>query len=56
MLNKGPYIGKTLKTLNKILIKTQKHQKKQSAMLPRLMDNNELKLIYNEQEVLADES
>lgn len=42
MLNKGPYIGKAVKMLDKILCKMQLIQKKKMAVLPKLEFVNEL--------------
>lgn len=42
MLNKGPYIGKAIKMLDKILCKMQLIQKKKMAVLPKLEFLNEL--------------
>ena len=42
MLNKGPYIEKTVKMLDKILRKMQKVQKKKQVLLPKLQFNEEL--------------
>ena len=39
MLNKGWYIGKAVKMLDKILCKMQKLQKKQSNLMPKLRFN-----------------
>ena len=42
MLNKGPYIEKALKMLDKILCKMQRIQKKKTSLMPKLEFNNEL--------------
>jgi pyruvate kinase len=44
MLNKGYYIEKAVKLLDKILIKMQKYQKKKETILPRLKEGESLKL------------
>lgn len=46
MLNKGLYIDKAVRLLDRILIKMQRYQKKQSTMLPRLGEADSLKLEY----------
>ena len=46
MLNKGMYIEKTVKLLDRILVKMQRYQKKQSTMLPRLGDADSLVIEY----------
>lgn len=50
MLNKGRFVVKALKTLNKILIKMQSSQNKRHTTLPKLKKSNELTLIYDETE------
>ena len=47
MLNKGPYIEKTIKTLDKILRRMQKFQKKKQTLLPRLAEADHLKLSHD---------
>ncbi|WP_298502714.1 pyruvate kinase [uncultured Maribacter sp.] len=42
MLNKGPYIEKAVKMLDKILSKMQRIQKKKGAVLPKLVFNEEV--------------
>lgn len=54
MLNKGPYIEKALKTLNKILVKMQNYQKKRQTMLPRLKTSEGLCLLYAEPDLLTE--
>ena len=54
MLNKGPYIEKALKTLNKILVKMQNYQKKRQTMLPRLKTSEGLCLLYSEPDLLTE--
>lgn len=44
MLNKGLYIEKAVKLLDKILIKMQRYQKKKHTLLPRLVKAEDLKL------------
>jgi len=44
MLNKGIYIEKAVSTLNKILIKTENHQKKKQEMLSKLKSDEGLSL------------
>lgn len=44
MLNKGYYIEKAVKLLDKILIKMQKYQKKKETILPKLSEGASLKL------------
>lgn len=56
MLNKGPYIGKALKTLNEILVKMQDHQKKRQTMLPKLKDSDGLSLLYAGPEASTEKS
>lgn len=46
MLNKGLYIDKTVKLLNRILIKIQRYQKKKETVLPRLNEAENLLLEY----------
>jgi len=46
MLNKGAYIEKTVKLLDRILIKMQRYQKKKETILPRLSEADKLKLEY----------
>ncbi|MBS4061628.1 MAG: hypothetical protein KG029_14605 [Bacteroidetes bacterium] len=54
MLNKGSYIEKALKTLNKILVKMQNYQKKRQTMLPRLKTSEGLCLLYAEPDLLTE--
>lgn len=56
MLNKGPYIEKTLKTLNAILVQMQTQQKKRQTMLPRLKGGDGLNLLYAESGDMSDEA
>lgn len=44
MLNKGFYIEKAVRLLDKILIKMQRYQKKKDTLLPRLTEAENLKL------------
>ena len=46
MLNKGYYIEKAVKLLDRILIKMQRYQKKQNTVLPKLSEADQLKLEY----------
>ena len=46
MLNKGEYIEKTVKTLDKILRRMQRFQKKAQTILPKLEDAYKLKLSH----------
>lgn len=46
MLNKGVYIEKAVKLLDKILTRMQRYQKKQQTILPKLSDAEALKLDY----------
>jgi pyruvate kinase len=46
MLNKGIYILKAVKLLDKILVKMQRYQKKKETILPRLSEVTDLKLVY----------
>jgi pyruvate kinase len=46
MLNKGLYIDKAVKLLNRILIKIQRYQKKKETVLPRLNEAENLLLEY----------
>jgi pyruvate kinase len=46
MLNKGVYIEKAVKLLDKILTKMQRYQKKQETILPKLGDAEKLILDY----------
>ncbi len=50
MLNKGVYIEKAVKLLDKILSKMQRYQKKQETILPRLGDAEMLILDYTLEE------
>lgn len=47
MLNKGDYIEKAVKILDKILRRMQKFQKKQQIILPRLEDADKLRLSHD---------
>lgn len=47
MLNKGLYIEKAIKTLDKILRRMQRFQKKRETMLPKLDDADILKLSHD---------
>jgi pyruvate kinase len=47
MLNKGTYIEKTVKMLDKILRRMQKFQKKKETLLPRLDDADKLYLSHD---------
>lgn len=46
MLNKGIYILKAVKLLDKILVKMQRYQKKKETILPKLSEAADLKLEY----------
>jgi pyruvate kinase len=46
MLNKGIYILKAVKLLDKILVKMQRYQKKKETILPKLSETADLKLEY----------
>lgn len=46
MLNKGLYIEKAVRLLDRILIKMQRYQKKKNTMLPKLGEAEQLKLEY----------
>ena len=46
MLNKGMYIEKAVKLLDRILVKMQLYQKKKDTMLPKLGEADQLKLEY----------
>ncbi len=46
MLNKGLYIEKAVKLLDRILIKMQRYQKKKETILPKLGDAEDLKLEF----------
>ena len=46
MLNKGLYIEKAVRLLDRILIKMQRYQKKKDTMLPQLGEAEQLKLEY----------
>jgi pyruvate kinase len=46
MLNKGIYIEKAVKLLDRILIKMQRYQKKKETILPKLNTATDLKLEY----------
>ena len=47
MLNKGPYIEKAVKTLDKILRRMQRFQKKKQTMLPKLEGADKLELSHD---------
>ena len=47
MLNKGPYINKAVKMLDKILRRMQLFQKKKETVLPKLEGAEELKLSHD---------
>ena len=47
MLNKGYYIGKAVKMLDKILRRMQLFQKKKETILPKLEGANELMLSHD---------
>ena len=47
MLNKGPYINKAVKMLDKILRRMQRFQKKKETMLPKLDDADKLYLSHD---------
>jgi len=47
MLNKGPYIDKTVKMLDKILKRMQHFQKKKVTMLPKLSDADKLEISHD---------
>jgi len=51
MLNKGVYIEKTVKTLDKILRRMQKFQKKKQAILPKLEDSDKLIISHDRSDV-----
>ena len=46
MLNKGAYIEKAVRLLDRILVKMQRYQKKKNTLLPKLGEAEELKLEY----------
>ncbi len=46
MLNKGPYIEKAVKTLDKILRRMQRFQKNKQSILPKLKDSDKLRLSH----------
>ena len=46
MLNKGMYIDKAVKMLDKILRRMQRFQKKKETMLPKLTDTDHLKISH----------
>lgn len=52
MLNKGLYIEKTIKMLDKILRRMQKFQKKKEIMLPKLQDADQLRLSHDQYNIL----
>jgi pyruvate kinase len=47
MLNKGPYIEKTVKTLDKILRRMQRFQNKKLTILPRMEDADKMQLSHD---------
>ena len=47
MLNKGRYIEKTVKMLDKILRRMQRFQKKKETILPKLTDADKLKISHD---------
>ncbi len=47
MLNKGPYIEKTVKTLDKILRRMQRFQRKKQTILPKLEDADKMQLSHD---------
>jgi pyruvate kinase len=47
MLNKGPYIEKTVKTLDKILRRMQRFQRKKLTILPKLEDADKMQLSHD---------
>ena len=51
MLNKGVYIEKTVKTLDKILRRMQKFQKKKQTILPKLEDADKLIISHDRYDV-----
>jgi pyruvate kinase len=51
MLNKGVYIEKAVKTLDKILRRMQKFQKKKQTILPKLEDADKMKLSHENYDV-----
>jgi len=51
MLNKGIYIEKAVRTLDKILRRMQKFQRKKQTMLPRLEDADKLKISHERYDV-----
>ena len=46
MLNKGPYIEKAVRTLDKILRRMQRFQKNKQSILPKLKDSDKLRLSH----------
>ena len=52
MLNKGLYIEKAIKMLDKILRRMQKFQKKKEIMLPKLQDADQLRLSHDQYNIL----
>jgi pyruvate kinase len=44
MLNKGLYIEKAVRLLDRILVKMQRYQKKKDTMLPKLREGEKLLL------------
>ncbi len=51
MLNKGLYIEKTVKTLDKILRRMQKFQKKKQTILPKLPDADKLLISHERYDI-----
>jgi pyruvate kinase len=51
MLNKGPYIIKTVKTLDKILRRMQKFQHKKKTILPSLKSTSDFKISHHAYDV-----
>ena len=51
MLNKGPYIEKAIRTLDKILRRMQRFQKKKQTILPKLEGANKLELSHQNYDV-----
>ena len=47
MLNKGPYIEKTVTTLDKILRRMQRFQNKKQIILPKLEDADKMQLSHD---------
>ena len=51
MLNKGPYIEKTVKTLDKILRRMQKFQHKKKVVLPCLKTEGDFQISHHAYDV-----